>query len=456
MIQPTAAAECPTIPHSPSRCPTSSGFFSHHEPTARNLHHRPGRRPYRPHPRRHPRPDRRRPIPPRPQTPRPLAHPPHRPRNLAPKPPPIPTTRRPHPLAALQKPPPHLLAQPHPRRPHRSLPLPLRPHQRRRRPRRRPSTSHRTRPPTPTPTAIRTFPKEKADETLIVIAAFYRTEGVVDTNIHGEIRRAIQNKLTQLNATNIRVEIEPTPLPSGDQEAAKALGRRHNASLIIWGADTGARLEVNFLNLKEPDFAAAQATINETERTQLARPDAYTQFIINDLPNQFSFLALFAVGQSFYVQEQFDTAIILIQEAVNLVSQFETLPKEFDLNAAYFRLGYLYQETNQPQQAIANYDQAIALDPQYAAVYNNRGIAYTDLGDLEQAIADYDQALALDPQYALAYNNRGIAYADLGDLEQAIADYDQAIALDPQYAFAYNNRGFAYRNLGDLEQACRL
>jgi len=140
------------------------------------------------------------------------------------------------------------------------------------------------------------------------------------------------------------------------QEAAKALGRRHNASLIIWGADTGARLEVNFLNLKEPDFAAAEATINETERTQLARPDAYTQFIINDLPNQFSFLTLFAVGQSFYVQGQFDTAIILIQEAVNLVSQFETLPEAFELGAAYLRLGYLHQATNQPQQAITNYN----------------------------------------------------------------------------------------------------
>jgi tetratricopeptide (TPR) repeat protein len=98
------------------------------------------------------------------------------------------------------------------------------------------------------------------------------------------------------------------------------------------------------------------------------------------------------------------------------------------------------------EQALADYDQAIALDPQYAAAYNNRGIAYANLGDLEQAIADYDQALALDPQDALAYNNRGNAYRTLGDLEQAIA-------LDPQYAQAYYNRGIAYYDLDDLEQA---
>ena len=58
----------------------------------------------------------------------------------------------------------------------------------------------------------------------------------------------------------------------------------------------------------------------------------------------------------------------------------------------------------------------------------------SDKGDLDQAIADYTQAIALDPKYAVAYNNRGIAYCDKGDLDQAIADYTQAIALDPKYA----------------------
>jgi tetratricopeptide (TPR) repeat protein len=86
------------------------------------------------------------------------------------------------------------------------------------------------------------------------------------------------------------------------------------------------------------------------------------------------------------------------------------------------------------RQAIADYDQAIALDPQYVAHTSIGASLTTTWAIWRQAIADYDQAIALDPQNALAYNNRGIAYRDLGDLEQAIADYDQAIALDPQYA----------------------
>ena len=119
----------------------------------------------------------------------------------------------------------------------------------------------------------------------------------------------------------------------------------------------------------------------------------------------------------------------------------------------YYNRGYAYAEQGDLAQAIADYSQAIALDPQGAYAYNNRGHAYYTQGDLAQAIADYSQAIALDPQDAAAYTGRGYAYYTQGDLAQAIADYDAAIALDPQYAHAYNNRGNAYRDQGDLPQA---
>jgi len=87
--------------------------------------------------------------------------------------------------------------------------------------------------------------------------------------------------------------------------------------------------------------------------------------------------------------------------------------------------------------AIADYDEAIRLDPEYAGAYNNRGLAKYDLGDLEGALADYDEAIRLDPEYALAYYNRGLAKFNLSDFEGALADYDEAIRLDPEYALAY-------------------
>src|SRR6478735_3680600 len=55
--------------------------------------------------------------------------------------------------------------------------------------------------------------------------------------------------------------------------------------------------------------------------------------------------------------------------------------------------------------------------------YNNRGYAYRDKGDTDRAIADYNEALRLDPKNSKAYNNRGDIYWRKGENDRAIADY---------------------------------
>ena len=51
-------------------------------------------------------------------------------------------------------------------------------------------------------------------------------------------------------------------------------------------------------------------------------------------------------------------------------------------------------------------------------------------GDTDRAIADFDQAIKLDPKDAIALNNRGFAWRIKGDIARAAADYEQAIKLD--------------------------
>ena len=106
------------------------------------------------------------------------------------------------------------------------------------------------------------------------------------------------------------------------------------------------------------------------------------------------------------------------------------------------------------QGAIADYDQAIKLKPDYAEPYNNRGLARSALGDNQGAIADYEESLRLkNSEPWIVYNNRGVARSDLGDNQGAISDYDQAIKLKPDYSSAYNNRGSARNALGDNQGA---
>jgi tetratricopeptide (TPR) repeat protein len=85
--------------------------------------------------------------------------------------------------------------------------------------------------------------------------------------------------------------------------------------------------------------------------------------------------------------------------------------------------------------------------------YNNRGFAYWRKDENDRAIADYNEAIRLDPKFAKAYSNRGLAYRDKGDTGRAIADYTEAIRLDPKFANAYINRGLAYEKLADVARA---
>jgi tetratricopeptide (TPR) repeat protein len=67
-----------------------------------------------------------------------------------------------------------------------------------------------------------------------------------------------------------------------------------------------------------------------------------------------------------------------------------------------------------------------------AVAYFNRAIACKADGDFDRAIADYTEAIRLDPKLAIAYYERGVAYHALGDFDRAIADYTEAIRLDPK------------------------
>ncbi len=77
------------------------------------------------------------------------------------------------------------------------------------------------------------------------------------------------------------------------------------------------------------------------------------------------------------------------------------------------------------------------------------GIEHADQGNWHQAIVEFDEAIARDPQAADAYNHRGNAYRNLSLPERAIQDYNEAIRLDPGFADAYKNRALAYTVLGN-------
>lgn len=100
--------------------------------------------------------------------------------------------------------------------------------------------------------------------------------------------------------------------------------------------------------------------------------------------------------------------------------------------------------------AIADYTEAIRLNPRDPFAHNNRANIRRDKGDLAGAVEDYTAALAIDPGYTAAYVNRGLVREKTGDIAGARADYEAALAHPPKYANGRGGQDIARRRLAAL------
>jgi tetratricopeptide (TPR) repeat protein len=119
----------------------------------------------------------------------------------------------------------------------------------------------------------------------------------------------------------------------------------------------------------------------------------------------------------------------------------------------YGNRGLTYRTLKENTSAIADFDRALELAPDYAWAYANRGITHRFNHNYEQALQDLNAAIALDDDLAWVYAARGEAYRHLSNYDLAIQDFNRAIALDPKYAQAYGSRGRVYRQLEKLQQS---
>ena len=150
----------------------------------------------------------------------------------------------------------------------------------------------------------------------------------------------------------------------------------------------------------------------------------------------------------------------------------------------------LSKQPDRSAEALAAYDQAIALCPPYFEAFINRGLLYGRLGDRASAKCDFARAIAIkptewrahyeignvhlqdgnygdaigayrrassyEPNNADLLSNLGLALSESGDAEGSIECYERAIAGNPRYAPAHNNLAVELFQLGRKQEALRL
>jgi len=107
------------------------------------------------------------------------------------------------------------------------------------------------------------------------------------------------------------------------------------------------------------------------------------------------------------------------------------------------------------EEAIAQFEQALALRPEHPEAHNGLGLALAALDRHEEAIAHYEQAIAIKPDYADAHGNLGNALWALGRNKEAVASHDRALAIKPDLAAARWNKCHVYLSIGDWVRGFR-
>jgi tetratricopeptide (TPR) repeat protein len=113
---------------------------------------------------------------------------------------------------------------------------------------------------------------------------------------------------------------------------------------------------------------------------------------------------------------------------------------------------YLYDQRD-PDQAIADFTEAIKLNPRDPDSYVFRADAWYWKNDYRRAIEDYTEALRLVPGYTLAYLNRGQVYIEIKDYNRADEDLNRVLRMDQNNADAHHAIGTMRYQMGNYQGA---
>jgi Flp pilus assembly protein TadD len=133
------------------------------------------------------------------------------------------------------------------------------------------------------------------------------------------------------------------------------------------------------------------------------------------------------------------------------------------LSMPFNNRGVARKQSGDRAGALADFNQAIVLNPSDPKPWLNRADIHFDAGEFEAAMPDYNKALEVDPKNAKAYANRGASYGAQNKFDLALRDLNRAIELDPTMADAFGNRALLYYNtkrfaeeLADIDRYLRL
>ncbi|MDX6529373.1 MAG: hypothetical protein QOH41_1663 [Blastocatellia bacterium] len=148
-------------------------------------------------------------------------------------------------------------------------------------------------------------------------------------------------------------------------------------------------------------------------------------------------------GDELYDAKQYDDALELYLKAVQLKPSAH----------AYFRIGWIYNDRDDYDQALSPLQQSLRLNPNDAIALAELGYSYRSLKRYDEALASYRRSIAVKRDYSTPYYQIGWIYNDQGQYAQAVEPLKQAAALQANYSEAHEELGYAFYKLTRSQEA---
>src|ERR1700743_3449685 len=108
-----------------------------------------------------------------------------------------------------------------------------------------------------------------------------------------------------------------------------------------------------------------------------------------------------------------------------------------DRAATFVNRGVIHLGQHENEQALADINSGLSLDPDLSDAYVDRGAAAMAIGHYEDALADLNKGISLGPHRPqIAYYDRAIVNEHNGDIRAAYDDYKRALEIEPGFALA--------------------
>ncbi|MBH8572546.1 tetratricopeptide repeat protein [Nostocaceae cyanobacterium CENA369] len=166
-------------------------------------------------------------------------------------------------------------------------------------------------------------------------------------------------------------------------------------------------------------------------------------FVINSI-NAKNATELSKQGNTLFELQRYPDALAVYQQAVDIRPNYAQ---------GWNGQGKTLFALKRYKEALSAYDKAIQIQPDYVDAWSGRGFTLQNLQRYSEAIASFDKALQLHNDYPEVWNAKGEVYSSLKQYDNAIKSYDKAVELKPDFYETWYQKGLALQNLKQYENA---